>query len=63
MIEKLPSLYSRDFKSSKIFFETINKELSAFLQRSKKFEEDNYIIQYKYTDKLSKKYILLYLFF
>ena len=46
-IEKLPSYYYKKNNSSKIYFNTIYTEPKVFLQKSSKFKEDNYIIQYK----------------
>ena len=47
-IEKLPNYYYKKDNSSKIYFDTIYTEPKIFLQKSTKFNEDNYIIQYKY---------------
>ena len=49
-LEKLPRSYYKDINTSKIYFDTIYTEPKIFLQKSKKIEEDNYIIQYKYKD-------------
>ena len=46
-IEKLSSYYYKKNNSSKIYFNTIYTEPKVFLQKSSKFKEDNYIIQYK----------------
>ena len=49
-LEGLSNSYYKDFNSSKIYFDTVYTEPKIFLQKSKKMEEDNYIIQYKYKD-------------
>ena len=49
-LEKSPKSYYKDFNSSKIYFDTVYTEPKIFLQKSKKIQEDNYIIQYKYKD-------------
>ena len=49
-IEKTPHCYYRDVNTSKIYFDTIYTEPKIFLQKSKKMNEYNYIIQYKYKD-------------
>ena len=49
-LENLPKSYRKDFNTSKIYFDTIYNQPKIFLQKSKKIEEDNYIIQYKYKD-------------
>ena len=46
-IEKLPKYYSKDANTSKFYFDTIYTEPKVFLQKSKRFNEDSYIIQYK----------------
>ena len=46
-IEDLYIYYSEDVTISKIYFDTIYTEPKVFLQKSKQFKEDNYIIQFK----------------
>ena len=46
-IEKLPKYYYKDLNTSKFYFDTIYTEPKVFLQKSKRFNEDSYIIQYK----------------
>ena len=53
-IEKLPTYYYKKDNCSKIYFDTIYTEPKIFLQKSKKFNEDNYIIQYKYNPFLKE---------
>ena len=53
-IENLPSYYYKKNNCSKIYFNTIYTEPKIFLQKSKKFKEDNYIIQYKYKPFLEE---------
>ena len=49
-LERLPKSYYRDINTSKIYFDTVYTEPRIFFQKSKKMNEDNYLIQYKYKD-------------
>ena len=61
-IEKLPIYYYKKNNSSKIYFDTIYTEPKVFLQKSSKFNEDNYIIQYKHKELESESEIYPALF-
>ena len=49
-IGKLPSYYYKEVNTSKIYFDIVYTEPKIFLQKSAIFNEDNYIIQYKYKN-------------
>ena len=49
-IEKIPKFYYNGTNTSRIYFDTFNSEPKIFYQKSKKLNEDCYIIQYKYKN-------------
>ena len=49
-LDKLPKFYYNDINTSKIYFDTFYQEPKIFYQKSKKMDEDSYIIQYRYKD-------------
>ena len=49
-IGKLPTYYYKEVNTSKIYFDAVYTEPKIFLQKSAIFNEDNYIIQYKYKN-------------